>query len=44
MHIDCSLQEKFSSYAENVAIVMLNFEDPDPNEEACYSSNTIRNV
>ena len=26
------------SYAENVAIAMLNIKDLDPNEESCYSS------
>jgi len=33
-----SRSPRLPSYAENVAIAMLNLEDSDPNEESCYSS------
>jgi len=33
-----SRSTRLPSYAENVAIAMLNIEDSDPDEESCYSS------
>jgi hypothetical protein len=33
-----SCSPRLPSYAENVAIAMLIIEDPDSNEESCYSS------
>jgi hypothetical protein len=33
-----SRSPRLPSYAENVAIAMLNIEDSDPDEESCYSS------
>ena len=34
---------RLPSYAENVAIAILNIEDSDPNEESCIVSKSIQN-